>query len=348
VAARAFPGRSLIVALALAGALASAWLEIVHYRAYMLPGDESLCALGGRFDCTSVALSQFSLWLGVPLPVWGFVGFSAIGVCAWQRSRWLLPLAFVAALTGVLLTTVSGWAIGAWCVICEATHVLSFAILALTWRARKALAQSYAFDDALVTGAPALGVLLAVRLFVPPYWGLTLGSTLPFAHGHTAEGDPWIGATEPTLTLEEFVDYTCPHCRAASALSLRRVAAHPRELRIVRRHWPRIPCQPASTTRCLPLRIALCADEQDRFWQADRWLFDHSRGGNVPELSAAASDLDLDAERLAACIGRPSTFERAALETKRAKARRLPGVPYYAQGDRIATSATASAWIDAL
>jgi protein-disulfide isomerase len=144
------------------------------------------------------------------------------------------------------------------------------------------------------------------------------------------------------------VDYTCPHCRAASAFSLRRIAAHPRELRIIRRHWPRTPCQPASETRCLPLRIALCADEQDRFWQADRWLFDHSRGGDVPDIATAARDLGLDGERLRACVGRASTFERAALEAKRAKKLRLPGVPYYAEGDRIATRATMSAWIDAL
>jgi uncharacterized membrane protein len=349
MADRAYPGRTLILALAAGGALASVLLEVIHYRAYFAPGEDSFCALGARLDCTQVALSKYAVLLGVPLPVFGFVGFCALGFVAWRGSRWLLPLAGIAALAGVALTGVSAWGVGAWCLACELVHVLALALFGCAWRARKAIDRSFALDDALIVGLSGPLALLTARLFVPAYWGVvTFASTLPFAHGRTDEHDPWIGAEQPTLTLQEFVDYTCPHCRAAAARSMRQLAAHPSALRIVRRHWPRIPCRPASETRCLPLRIALCADEQDRFWQADRWLFDHSQAGEVPDIGAAARDLGLDALRLTECVTRASTFERAVAEWKRARKLHLPGTPYYAQGDRLVTSAAASALIDAL
>jgi uncharacterized membrane protein len=347
--ARGFSGQRPILALAAAGLVVSVLLEVIHYRAYVASGADDFCTLGGRLDCTSVALSKYSFVLGVPLPVWGVAEFFTLGFVAWRGSRWLVLLAGAAALAGVVLTGVSAWGVGAWCLMCELAHVLAVAIFAYAWRARNALARTASVRELMLEAAPALGVLLAARLSLPHYWGVvTYDGVLPFAQGTTEEGDPWIGAEHPKLILQEFVDYTCPHCKAASARSLQRVAAHPGELRIVRRHWPRIPCQPHGETRCLPLRIALCAQEQGRFWQADRWLYDHSLGVDVPDVGAAARTLGLDGERLAACVTSVQTRERAVAEWNRARKMRLPGAPYYAHGEQLVTAATASALIDAL
>jgi uncharacterized membrane protein len=347
---RGFPGRKLILVLAGVGAALCLLLEVVHYRAYLAPGKSSFCSLGERFDCSSVALSKYAVLLGVPLPVWGLAGFLAIGLGAWQSSRWLLPLAALATLAGVTLTGLSAWGVGAFCVTCELTHALSALLLALVWRARRELAcPRDAHDVSALVLLPPLGLLLAVGLLLPPYWGVfAWKGELPFAHGQTADGHPWIGAAQPKLTLEEFVDYSCPHCKAATARSLMRLAAHPKDLRLVRRHYPLTTCQPRSETRCLAARIALCAAEQDRFWQADRWLFVHAEGGREPKLIDAARDLGMDSARLAECVARDSTFELAAAEWKRARKLRIPGTPYYSDGSKIVDPAQASALIDAL
>lgn len=347
--ARAFRGRTAILVLSAAGALACLGLELVHHRAYTAPGADAFCAFGERLDCNVVALSRFAVLLGVPLPVWGLVGFVALGLAAWQRSRWLLPLAFAATLAGVVLTGVSAWGVGAFCSWCEATHLISLAILVITWRARHALAGPLWSFDAVFAFLPALGLLLAARLFVPPYWAVfTWKSELPAAHGRTEDGHPWLGAEQPVLTLHEFVDYSCPHCRLASARTLARLAAHPTELRIVRRHYPLAMCHPRSEARCLAVRIAFCADEQERFWQADRWLFEHAAGGRQPEVARAARDLELDPVRLSSCVASDATFERAVATWKQAKKLRIPGTPYYLSGDRTVTAAGALALIDAL
>jgi uncharacterized membrane protein len=348
--ARAFPARTLIVVLSGVGALACIGLELVHYRAYTAPASDSFCALGERLDCHSVALSKYAVLFGVPLPVWGLAGFVAIFLAAWQRSRWTLPLALLATIAGVVLTAVSGWGIGSWCWVCEATHLVSLAILVSAWHGRASFTAPLASREiAALSFLPALGLIVAGFFFLPRYWAVfTWRSELPFAHGTTEEGHPWIGAEHPTLTLHEFVDYSCPHCRVASSRSLARVAEHPNELRIVRRHYPRSLCQVRTEKHCLPLRVALCADEQGRFWQADRWLFEHSQGGQEPDMAEAARDLGLDAERLSSCVTSDGAFERAIAEWKQAKKLRIPGTPYYLKDDRIISTTSASQLIDAL
>jgi hypothetical protein len=261
----------------------------------------------------------------------------------------------VATLAGVALTAVSAWSIGVLCWVCEATHLVSLAILGVAWRGRSAfdaplLPRDRASGEIVALSfLPALGLVLAAYLFLPRYWAVfTWRSALPFAHGKTDDGHAWIGAEHPTLTLEEFVDYSCPHCKAASSRSLARVAQHPNELRIVRRHYPITMCQVRGAKHCLPLRIALCADDQGRFWQADRWLFDHAQGGQEPDVAQAARELGLDADRLASCVTSDAAFDRATAEWKQAKKLRIPGTPYYLREGRIISATAASQLIDAL
>jgi len=342
--------RRLALGLAVAGALACVALEVVHVRAYLAPSVGSFCSFGARLDCSSVALSRYAVWLGIPLPLWGLAGFVALGLAAWRRSAWLLPLAAVAALTGVGLTALGALKLGALCLLCEAVHALNLGILVCAWRARPALSHPLAArgESALVL-LPPLGVLLAALAFVPPYWAVSAWtSELPLPHGRTADGHPWIGAEQPRLVLEQFVDYSCPHCKAESAQTALRLSEHPAELRIVRRFFPRTMCSPPSEPRCLATRIALCADEQDRFWQADRWLFEHAEGGIDPSPADAARALGLDAARLATCVALPATFERAAAEWRAARKLHVPGTPYYLVEGRGTSAAEAARRIDAL
>ncbi len=337
-----------MAALVVVGAVLSLALEYTHYRVYGVPGAANFCSLGARVDCASVALSKHSVLLGVPVPLWGVLGFLAIGLALWQRSRWLLPLTGLAALTSVVLIAVSVVSIGALCLLCEGVHLVSFALFALAWRARKAgLVSLRAPEVSWLVFAPPLGVLLALWLFLPAYWGaFNWEGDVPFAHGRTSAGDAWIGATEPKLTLEEFVDYSCPHCRVATAHNLRRLSDHQDELRLVRRHFPSTHCAPPSERRCVKLRVALCADAQDKFWQADRWLFSHGQLEPEVDLERLSRDVGLDREQLATCIDQEPTFARAVDAWKRAKKLRIPGTPYYAVDGRIMDHAEASKLIE--
>lgn len=328
-------GPRLPALLAAVGLLFSGLLEVAHLRAYLDTAGNSYCSASETFDCVKVALSASAVQLGIPLPIWGIVGFGALLAAALRRSILLLPLSGLAAAASVLLLVVELTNIGAVCLLCEVVHVVSWLLFAATLRARKTLVRDERNGTTLYlcVGLP-LTLLVGARLFVPNYWdSFTYRSPIPYASGKTPEGHEWIGSERPSVTLDEFVDYRCPHCKVASARTLRLLAKRP-DLRIVRRHSPRMRCE--TDAACGALRLALCASDQGKFWPADRWLFAHYEPRVDLDPAALARDLALDEPRLLACYRAPETLARADALAKEAIRRRVIDTPtYYRDGKKL-------------
>lgn len=332
-----FPGWPLCTLLAL-GLLTSLGLQYVHWATYYRPSDSSFCSVGVSFDCAAVAASRWSIFLGVPWAAWGALGYGTLLWAAFKRSVWLLPLAALAALVSLWLLGVSLFVVHSVCLLCEITHIVSWLVLALVLRRRTQLGSKWNNGaHVLDVLLPPTGVGLALVVFFPAYWdAFSYKGAPPFATGVTEEGYAWIGAREPKVTIHEFVDYSCGHCKVHAAHTLRALRRHP-DIRIVRRHQPRMRCLDQLPGSCSHVRMAYCAEEQGKFWQADRWLFAHAKAGlvepNVPEM---ARDLQLDEHRLAQCVRDKRAFERARREariTNQAKIRSVPA--YMIDGKRV-------------
>jgi hypothetical protein len=302
--------------------------------------------VNATFDCTTVALSRFSVLLGVPVPLLGVLGFWALTVAAWIGSAWLVPVALTAAAASLVLFGLELTQIHALCLLCEAVHAVSIALAILAFRYRRELTPLTQRDAAVLVLMPPLGLWLAFVLFLPPYYRTVVWKgELPFASGVTADGAPWIGATEPKLTLEEYTDYQCPHCRAATAWTLRRLAARPHDIRIVRRQFPLSRCSAKQPGSCERVRAADCAGEVGRFWQMDRWLFAHSDDRQL-DYAAAARDSGLDPNRLASCLERPATYARAEHESDAAYQHHFVGTPTYVVNGKRIPPETADRWLE--
>jgi len=313
----------------------------VHVRAYSAPGASSFCSVGAQIDCTTVALSHWSVLFGLPLPLWGALGFLALGVAAWLGSAWLVPLALGSAVASLGLLGLELTEIGALCLLCEAVHAVAFTLAFLAWRVRRDLTPLTDRDQAALVLMPPLGLMLGLLLFLPPYFrSVVWQGELPLPEGVTADGAPWIGARNPTLTLEEYTDYSCPHCQAATAWTLHRLAARPTEIRIVRRQLPAARCDADHPHSCERVRLAYCAGEQGRFWQMDRWLFAHGQDRKLDH-GAAARDVGLAKEKLATCLERPETYARAEHESEKSAKHRFIGTPTYVVNGRRVPSEVA-------
>jgi uncharacterized membrane protein len=320
-----------MVALAAVGFALSLLLEWLHVRAHLAPNATSFCSVGDRIDCTSVALSPYSVLLGLPVPLWGALGFLTIGAAAWRRSAWLLPLTGAGAVASLVLLAVEVFAIGAVCLLCEAVHLLSLVSFGVAWRVRKQLAGTLTDRaDWLSFLVPSALVAALLLLSVPHYWGVFgWKSKVPYPEGKTAEGYPWIGAAKPKLTVEEYIDYRCLHCRSASSRTLRRLSQNPNDLRIVRRQFPRQRCPTRANFGCVALRMAYCAQEQGEFWRADRWLFEHAPAVGSLEPRDMARDLGLDAAKVEACVNRRDVIDRAVTEAAAALDQKLTSTPTF-------------------
>jgi uncharacterized membrane protein len=290
--------------------------------------DSSFCSVGDKFDCVQVALSSDAIVAGVPLPLWGLAGFSAILAAALRRSVWLVGLSAFAALASLVLLFVALFRIGSVCLLCEVVHVTTWLLLFVAFRTRHLLQRDVtSWSSLYLVLVLPLCLLFAFRIGVPNYWdAFTFRSPIPYKTGVTADGHAWIGSDQPTITLHEFVDYACPHCKAQTARSLRSLAKHP-ELRLVRRHAPRMRCQ--SESSCVPLRLLLCASEQGKTFQADRYLFARysPRGELLPD--AVAQDLELERARFLACFNASETKKRADQLSSAARAAHIIDTPTY-------------------
>jgi uncharacterized membrane protein len=345
-APRAIP-RVIPVLLAAIGLVVSAVLEWVHVKTYLVPSAHSFCAVNQTFDCNQVALSRLSVLFGVPMPLWGIAGFLALLLAAWHRLRLLWPLAALAALASVGLLLEELLHVGAVCLICEAVHLVALLLAAVAWRWHRKHGRPFASSMWLAVGGVPASILVASALFVPPYWApLTWQSHVPHPYGVDEHGHHWVGAESPAITVEEFVDYGCPHCAVASNLTRRRLAAHGDRLRVVRRHQPRMDCHERNKG-CLALRAAYCAAQQDAFWQMDAWLFIYAPGRAQVDVVEGAQALGLDEPSFVLCLQDPATYKWADDEARVARKLKIDMTPTYRVDGRTVTPHELDALLDA-
>jgi uncharacterized membrane protein len=122
--------------LSLAGLAVSVYLTVEHYTT----GSVLACPQTGVIDCEKVTTSPQSVWLGVPLSVWGLVYFvAAVGATApptWRKGsavadRVRLGMAAVGVLSVIYLIYVELFVVDAICLWCTAVHVLTIALFAV-------------------------------------------------------------------------------------------------------------------------------------------------------------------------------------------------------------------------
>lgn len=319
----------LAIVLAAAGFVVSAVLEYVHVKTYLFPARDSFCTLDATFDCGTVALSRLSVVLGIPLPVWGGAGFLAIASAAWRRSRLLLPLTGFATLASIGLLLEAVLHVGAVCLLCEAVHVLSLLLFVVALWGRKGFDVAPNRETWIGIGLFPASLLLVAMFLAPRYWEpLSWQTKVPHATGVTDDGHPWVGAAEPKVTVEEWVDYGCPHCAMATNRMRMRLVHDADEIRVIRRHDPRMSCAKVSEG-CVPLRAALCARDQGKFWEMDSWLFVHAPGHRNLDTAVGAERLGLDVAAFATCLEADATWTEAGGIARTARQTKILNTPTY-------------------
>ncbi len=304
---------------ALGGAGISLSLVISHYQVFTDPGYESFCAISQSLNCETVSQSPWALLLGVPVAAWAllgyfvFLGFVLIRLDRSHATTGLPALSFAVAAGFVgyslFLAGISSFVIGSYCLLCMGLYVVNFALLGWSWALyRRWRPPSYraalAFDLLRLVrtkaGRTLLGAVvaavLALKLVYPAYWEIQhvpLSTTLP--NGITAEGHPWIGATDPAIEIVEFADYLCFQCRKMHFHLRRLVERYPEKIRLVHVHYPMDhEVNPAVQT---PFHIgagrlamlSIYAAEQGGFWKMNDLLYalSESRGEiDLHEISA--------------------------------------------------------------
>jgi len=103
-------------------------------------------------------------------------------------------------------------------------------------------------------------------------------------HVFALDGRPAKGSKEAPITLVEFFDFECPHCKMMAEIIAKVAKAHPTELRVVHKQFPL-----ASHRNAPRASIAALAAER----QAGYWAFHDALFARQSELSMAEDPMPL-------------------------------------------------------
>ena len=270
-------GAAWCLGLSLIGLGLAGYLVFIHLgllRGELL-GGAACSAAGSAFNCHAVASGPWSTVLGMPLALWGVLGYLTVFALAlWARQPgedaahgatllFLLAALFVGI--DLALFALMAVAIRVYCLFCLLTYAVNAGLLVVSARSLP-----FPWPRALTHAGAALGRLLpsAQRPGTECFWGLLLVSVLGTtalhlattyaSRGSLASGrkqirdfisqqprvrvetalDPAAGPASAPLELTEFSDFFCPSCQRASQMNAIILATHRRDLRFIFKHYP--------------------------------------------------------------------------------------------------------------
>jgi uncharacterized membrane protein/protein-disulfide isomerase len=318
----------VLLVLALGGVADSVYLSISHYRVYTDIGYSSFCAISRAINCDTVSQSPFSIFLGLPVPVWGMVGYTFFLIlllaahsidAGWQR-LWSLLFLLAAgfSLYSVVLAFISTYWIRSYCLMCIVSY----------WQQRKKFGAVF-----LPLGT---GVLL-LAVFFPAYWHFSAPATAAaLPSGVTDDGHPWIGAQNPELTIEEFTDYQCFQCKKMHFFLRRLVGQNPDKIRLVHRNYPLdhelnpiVVPQPYHVGSGKMALVANAAGLSGKFWEMNDLLFGLVGQTDTLKIKDLAEGVGMDPDELAKNLNSPKTHYLLKLDIWEGMRANMTGTPAY-------------------
>ena len=293
-----------IFLVCLAGVLVTCYLLQSHYRNYTDMTYASFCAISKAINCDTVSQSPWAVIFGLPVALWGLFGYLLymvllIPLCRENHQNlplWklLFILGWIYSLTALFFAYISARVIHSFCIMCVASYAVSFTLLFQSWlicrrfgiapffhnikAALAIIASNIKICAALIT---LFALLLLAEWFLPHYWELHATETsVTMTSGKTEAGHPWIGAEQPTLTIEEFSDYQCFQCKKMHFFLRKLVHAYPDKIRLVHRHFPMdhefnpLVTEKFHTGAGKMSLIALYASQKGQFWTVNDLLFE--------------------------------------------------------------------------
>ncbi len=355
-----------ILSLVILGLADSIYLSISHYRVYTDIGYKSFCALTRAVNCDTVSQSSYSILLGIPVPIWGVIGYGFlipflfyIFTLKTDRQRIWAFLEIILAVYcfySLVLAYISAYFIHSYCIMCIGLYCINFFSLFFCGLVRRRFSSKRLINDliddliffknnkkqvSLILIAFFL-VCVASKAFIPNYWEFKKPPlNKEIKKGVTEDGHPWIGAEYPELTITEFSDYKCFQCKKMHFYLRSIVANYPDKVRLVHRHYPMdhefnyIVKEPFHVGSAKLAMIAIYAMENGKFWQMNDILYDLAGRNEDISLRKIAKKLDLKFKSLARSVDDRQIRFKLQKDIWKGMKLRILGTPAYIVNNKV-------------
>ncbi len=332
----------------------------------------SVCNLNAKLDCDAAAASAYSAVFGIPLSAWGVVTNFAllimvlVGFFEWSENperwkRWALVLAGGSLAASLVMAVISLTQMQSYCLFCMSLYVLSAIVFfACKGMLREPFLMHFKLDlpEMWSEGKGILSVLIAV-----PIMAYLLHQTFMQNLG-AAEIDTMVrevvqewqvapkqnfvakpslvmgpAVEQAAMTLVEFADFRCGHCKRASYTLHAFVKSHPD----VRFEFYSFPLDGACNEKigqssgisCRLAAAVYCAEKENMGWALHERLYDIQEEVNGfatvaeldPMLGQTVTKLGLNWQRLQTCIADPMSMDAIRSQAKQGALVNVLGTP---------------------
>lgn len=105
------------------------------YQSYF--GDQSaFCNINSTLNCFNAYHSGYSKIFGLPIALYGLIGFGLIFV---SSTRFLLPLTFISFALSFYFFYLSAFVIKSWCIVCIVSWVIIWMLFVLAMKIKTAI-----------------------------------------------------------------------------------------------------------------------------------------------------------------------------------------------------------------
>jgi uncharacterized membrane protein len=340
-----------------------------HYSLKMgLGSGPGLCNINESFSCDAVALSSYAQILGVPVALWAAATHIALLifiVSIWlsgkdsarlQRFAFLLTT-FIMVMSFVM-APISFFIIKKYCLFCAFAYLLSFVQFGLAYKIFPHNFKNLGSDiKSLFTDNKATAFIF---IFVPAAAFLSnsiildsLGydraelfmeenaqgwRTSPVTEFDANLGLVHANGTPTKMTIVEFADYLCPHCKHAAPTMKAFANSHPGTKLIFKVFPLDGTCNEGLTRKGDGLRCQLsyttfCAEKiAHKGWEAHYWIFENQEQlslGNFSEsVAKIASEFQIPPAELQKCIDSSDEVrDQVSRQAKEGMKANIPGTP---------------------
>ncbi|HEY3594739.1 MAG TPA: thioredoxin domain-containing protein [Polyangiaceae bacterium] len=139
-----------------------------------------------------------------------------------------------------------------------------------------------------------------------------------------ASDSPSLGPSSAPVTIVEWADFECPHCRHAAPILEKTVEDHPGKVRLVYKFFP----LQAHVHGELAARAAAAAIKQGKFWEMHHVLFEHQEALEQRDIEKYAKEISgLDFAKWKADWESETIADRVNRDRKQGDALAINGTP---------------------
>jgi uncharacterized membrane protein/predicted DsbA family dithiol-disulfide isomerase len=357
------------------------YLTIQHYGIKLgIAHGTSVCNLNATFNCDAVAASSYSAIWGLPMAMLGlFANLVLLIYLLVARvrmsedpekiGRYAVYFTAFIALVSVMMALISSLMVKSYCLFCMGTYLMSWLGLAFTVKAHEGrildhLAEdirdvSHRFRWVLILAVLVPGFAFVGNKMVLDSYGfdslnpMINDSLASWKSGPNYDFDQNLGltifkGTEPAkMTIVEFADFRCPHCKVAAPSLHAFAEAHP-DVKFIFKVFPLDgSCnsgmqQAGSGASCKLAYSVFCAEKiAKKGWAAHDYIFEHQEQinslGNVEsEMPNIAEATGIRADDLNACLSDLAIQESVRKMADEGLAAKLEGTPtVYVNGRKL-------------